>query len=89
MNPLIQPNRESDELPVLHRLAIAYLVLPLVIWLVGWFEWWFGFPSAVLLVLGLWQVLSGSWQVKIQPVTVALLLITFGLGDDDGCRGSP
>ena len=31
----------------------------------------------MLLVLGLWQVLSGSWQVKIQPVTVALLLIAF------------
>ena len=77
MNPFIQPDSGSDELPVLHRLAIAYLVLPLVIWLVGWFEWWFGFPSAVLLVLGLWRVLSGSWQIKIQPVTVALLLIAF------------
>ena len=44
MNPFIQPDSGSDELPVLHRLAIAYLVLPLVIWLVGWFEWWFGFP---------------------------------------------
>ena len=89
MNPFIQPNRESDELPVLHRLAIAYLVLPLVIWLVGWFEWWFGFPSAVLLVLGLWRVLSGTWQDKDTAGDRRAVIDCLCLGDDDGCRGSP
>ena len=28
----------DPELPVLHRLAIVYLMPPVVAWLVGWFE---------------------------------------------------
>ena len=81
-------NTESaNEIPVVHRLAIIYLMLPVVIWLVGWFEWWFGVPAAVLLALGLWQALrpartSFKWQVffgalrsALRPTTVILLLI--------------
>ena len=77
----------SEEIPVLHRLAIIYLMLPVLIWLVGWFEWWFGVPAAVLMALGLWQALrparaSHKWQVfsgalrsALRPTTVVLLLI--------------
>ena len=77
----------ADEIPVVHRLAIIYLMLPVVIWLVGWFEWWFGVPAAVLITLGLWQALrparaSHKWQVfsgalrsALRPTTVVLLLI--------------
>ena len=80
----------SEEIPVLHRLAIIYLMLPVVIWLVGWFEWWFGVPAAVLVAVGVWQVLKPG-QAKInrrtflsalrsalRPTNVALLLIAFG-----------
>ena len=80
----------SEEIPVLHRLAIIYLMLPVVVWLVGWFEWWFGVPLALLVAVGVWQVLKPG-QAKInrrtflsalrsalRPTTVALLLIAFG-----------
>ena len=55
----------------------------------GWFEWWFGVPAAVLLALGLWRALAPSrvslnWQaffsvlrLALRPTTVALLLISF------------
>ena len=55
----------------------------------GWFEWWFGIPAAVLLALGLWRALAPSreslnWQAffstlhsALRPTTVALLLISF------------
>ena len=79
----------SEEIPVLHRLAIIYLMLPVLIWLVGWFEWWFGVSLAALVALGLWQALgparaSLNWQTfcrtlraALRPATVALLLIAF------------
>ncbi len=79
----------TEEIPLTHRLAIIYLTLPVVIWLVGWFEWWFGVPAAVLLAVGLWRALappsaSFTWQAfsdairsALRPATVALLLIAF------------
>ena len=79
----------AEELPLLHRLAIIYLTLPVVVWLVGWFEWWFGVPAAVLLAMGLWRALapssasftwqacSGAMRSALSPATVALLLIAF------------
>ena len=83
-------NSASEEIPVLHRLAILYLMLPVVIWLVGWFEWWFGVPLALLVAVGVWQVLKpGKAKINrrallsalrsvLRPTTVALLLIAFG-----------
>ena len=65
-------------LPVPHRLAILYLMTPLAVWLVGWFQWWFGIPAAALLALGLWQALSGSWRVSLRPIHLVLLLIAAG-----------
>ena len=79
----------SFRIPLVHRLAILYLILPVAVWLVGWFEWWFGVPAAVLLALGLWRALAPSrvslnWQaffsvlrLALRPTTVALLLISF------------
>ncbi len=79
----------SVRIPLVHRLAILYLILPVAVWLVGWFEWWFGVPAAVLLALGLWRALAPSreslnWQAffstlhsALRPTTVALLLISF------------
>ena len=80
----------SEEIPVLHRLAIIYLMLPVVIWLVGWFEWWFGVPLALLVAVGVWQVLKpgkakinrrtllSALRSALRPTNVALLLIAFG-----------
>ena len=62
-------------LPLLHRVAIVYLLLPVFIWLVGWFEWWGGLPAAVLLGAGLRPALAGPWRMTPpRPATVALLL---------------
>ena len=73
---MIKPN----SLPVVHRLAILYLVLPVLVWLVGWFHWWIGIPAALLVVLALsrpmlpsWKM--SSWKVSFTPTTGALLLI--------------
>lgn len=77
----------SAQMATVHRLAIIYLMLPLLIWLVGWFEGWFGIPLAVLTLLGLWsalrptqlslhwQDLSGALRLAARPTTVILLLI--------------
>ena len=68
----------DNELPVLHRLAIIYLMLPVMIWLLGWFHWWLGIPATVLLGLGLWKALAGSWRPSLSPATLMLLLLAAG-----------
>ena len=65
----------TADLPLLHRLAIIYLMLPLAIWLLGWFEYWLGIPLTALIILGLWNALSGSWRVSGTPAALVLLLI--------------
>lgn len=73
-----QPSRKresTEEIPVVGRLAIVYLTLPVLIWLVGWHQWWVGIPVALILCLALWQPLSGSWRVAVGPMGVVLLLV--------------
>ena len=86
-NPTHIKTESADEIPVVHRFAIIYLMLPVLIWLVGWHQWWLGVSAAVLMALGLWQALrparaSLKWQVfsgalrsALRPTTVVLLLI--------------
>ena len=72
--------RSAPELPVLHRLAIVYLMLPVVVWLVGWFEWWLGIPVAALLVCALRRPLSGSWRPRAPSAAeVAALAVAAGM----------
>lgn len=52
-------------LPLAHRLAILYLTLPLVIWLIGWLEWWLGAPAVLALAAGLRNALRGPLRVAI------------------------
>ena len=52
-------NTAGDALSPPCRLAIVYLMLPVLVWLLGWFEWWFGVPAAALLAAGLWRALTG------------------------------
>ena len=80
-------NSASEEIPVLHRLAIIYLMLPVVVWLVGWHRWWFGIPAAALLIFALWrslgpyrhsfskQALSQTWRSALRPATLILLFV--------------
>ena len=63
-------------LPLLHRLAVVYLMLPVVVWLVGWFEWWIGLPAAALLVGALRRPLSGRWRLRAPtPAEAAVLAV--------------
>lgn len=68
----------TPELPVLHRLTIGYLMLPVCIWLLGWFHWWLGIPATALLVAGFWRTLGGSWRETPRPATFAALLMSLG-----------
>ncbi len=61
---------------MLHRLAVVYLMLPVVVWLVGWFEWWLGLPAAALLVGALRRPLSGRWRLRAPtPAEAAVLAV--------------
>ena len=71
----VRPASDDCELPLAHRLAIIYLVLPVVIWLVGWFEWWLGIPAALLLVAAFWQSMCGSWRPSSRVATIAILAV--------------
>ena len=74
---MIRPH-PTPELPVLHRLTIGYLMLPVGIWLLGWFHWWLGIPATALLVAGFWRTLGGSWRETPRPATFAALLMALG-----------
>ena len=68
-------DRAEDDLPLLHRLAIIYLMVPIVLWLVGWFRWWFGIPAAILIILALRPALSGSIRLTPpRPMILAVVL---------------
>ena len=69
----LRPADNAAELPLLHRLAIIYLMLPVVIWLVGWFEWWLGIPAVLLLAAAFWQAVSGSLRISPRTGAVAVL----------------
>ena len=70
--------RQPRELPLLHRLAMAYLVAPVAVWLLGWFQWWVGVPAAALLVIGVWKALSGSWRLRRPSRTAVVLVVAAG-----------
>lgn len=65
----------NSELPLLHRAAIAYLALPLAIWLLGWLRPWVGIPATALLAAGLWQALSGPWRPGVVTRTNIVLVL--------------
>ena len=67
--------KQEAPLPLPHRLAIAYLVLPVLVWLLGWLEWWFGIPLAALTAAGAWRLLGGPWQPTRPRRTTGVLLL--------------
>ena len=66
---------ESGELPLVHRLAMAYLLAPVAVWLLGWFHWWVGVPATALLAVGAWKALSGSWRWRRPSRTTVVLAL--------------
>ena len=66
------------ELPLVHRLAVAYLLVPVAVWLLGWFHWWAGVPATALLVAGARQALSGSWRWRRPSRTTVVLALVAG-----------
>ena len=69
----------ESALPLLHRLAVVYLMLPVVVWLVGWFEWWLGLPAAALLAGALRHPLSGPWRLRAPTSAEAAVLAVAAL----------
>ena len=69
----------SRELPLVHRLAMAYLLAPVAVWLLGWFHWWVGVPATALLVVGSWKALSGSWRLHRPSPTTVVLAVAAGV----------
>lgn len=68
--------RAHPPLPVLHRLAIAYLTLPLLIWTACWFQWWLGVPLCILTALAIAPLLTGPWRLRrLSPATQVVLVI--------------
>ena len=55
------------------RMALLYLMVPMVIWLQGWFKRWLGWPAAGRLA---W-ILRESLRAP-RPATWGLLLLTVG-----------
>ena len=64
-------------LPLAHRLALAYLLLPVLAWLLGWFRWWIGGPLAVLLLACAGPLLAGPWR-RPRPAAWSLLPLALG-----------
>ena len=69
----------ARELPLVHRLAMAYLLAPLAVWLLGWFHWWVGVPATALLAVGAWKALSGSWRWRRPSRTTVVLALAAGV----------
>ena len=69
---------QFEHLPLPHRCAILYLTAPVLIWLVGWFEWWFGVPAALLVGLALAPALRGGWRPP-WPSAAALGIVALGV----------
>ena len=77
MSPVPGPDTGVADggLPLVHRLAIAYLAAPVAVWLLGWFKWWFGIPAAALLAAGLWRALSGPGPLRRPTLRVLVLML--------------
>ena len=67
--------RLNGELPLIHRLALIYLALPLAVWLLGWLKWWVGAPATLALALALWGALRGSWRWSISRTRMGVALV--------------
>ena len=54
-------------------------MLPVIVWLVGWFHGWLGIPAVLLIAIALGRPMLSSWRVSLTPATSVLLLIALAL----------
>lgn len=85
------PPPGDEPLPLPHRLAIAYLCLPLAIWLLGYLHWWLGIPLAAAFGAALWPALggpgprlAGARRVAWRAAPLALLALLWVLASAAG-----
>lgn len=67
-----------ERLPLIDQAALVYLAFPVLVFLVGWLNWWVGLPIAVLLVLALGSVIRpgrGALEA-VSAATLALVALT-------------
>jgi len=68
-------------LPVLDRLVIAYLTLPLAIFLIGWLQLWVAVPLLACLAYSLRALLTpGASRSQVVPVTRLQLIVAIATG---------
>lgn len=70
----------SAPLDLLDRAAIAYLVLPLPIFLLGWFELWVAVPLVACLAYALRPLADFGRRASDHPVSRVQLLVAIGVG---------
>jgi hypothetical protein len=68
-------------LDMLDRIVVAYLLLPLFIFLIGWFQWWASLPLALCTVYSL-RYLAAPWRTGATrlPITSLQLSLAIGVG---------
>ena len=60
---------------MLDQAALAYLGLPVLIFLIGWLNWWVGLPMAVMLLAALRPVFGPGFGVRAGLSPAALVLV--------------
>lgn len=68
----------TSDIPLIHRLAIIYLLLPVAVFLLGWFHWWLGVPFVLLVAFGLRHAFAGRWTGHISLSSLGLILLALG-----------
>jgi hypothetical protein len=83
-SPVSGPNGPKPvyrSLDPLDRVAIAYLILPLIIFLAGWFEWWAALPLAACTAYALRALFApGPGAVARVPVTRLQVMVAVAVG---------
>src|SRR5882762_12038189 len=71
---MLDPTRVTSEpafaLDPLDRIAVAYLTLPLAIFLLGWFEWWVAVPLVICIAYSLRPLLAARAASSPTPTAI-------------------
>ena len=70
----------ATALEPIDRLAIAYLVLPLALFLGGWFQWWAALPALAGMAYALRPLWGGTRPLIPAPVTSLQLAVAVSAG---------
>ena len=79
LSPISSRSAPAFALGRLDRSVIGYLVLPTMLFLVGWFKWWVGLPLVVCVCYALkplWQVVPGAeWRLPSTRLHLILAIV--------------